>query len=321
MIARFDLGSPLMLLAAALATSPSGAQEGPARPDTAATFRSSVEVVTVGASVRTRGGKVVRDLSRADFEVLDSGQPVPLKDFYAGDSPISLAVLLDISGSMAVGGNIERAREAVSMVTMSLRDGEDEAAVFTFDSSLRQVFDFTTELSTMHRLNLAGRPWGMTSLFDAIGATARRVASRGNRHRALLVVTDGVDTGSRLSAAEVSGIASSIDVPVYLLVVLNPADHPGGEFEAKPTAEKAADQASLVDLARWTGGDSHFASVPSHSSMAVQSLMAELRHQYLLTFEPGTRAGWHPIEVRTRKRNLVVHARGGYMTAARAEAD
>jgi VWFA-related protein len=281
-------------------------------------FRASVEVVTVSASVRDKNGKVVKNLRQADFEVLDSGAPVVVRDFFAGESPISLAILLDISGSMAVGGNMDRAREAISMVTMSLRDGADEAALFTFDTSLRRVFDFTTDLSTLNRTNLGGTPWGKTSLFDAAGDTAGHVAGRSNRHRALLVLTDGVDTGSRLTAAQVSGIASSIDVPVYLLVVVNPADHPDGEFEAKPVATKEAEQASLVDLARWTGGDTHFASVPSHTSVAVQSLMSELRHQYLITFEPGVRAGWHPLEVRTRKKNLIVHARGGYVAAPRA---
>jgi len=283
-----------------------------------ATFRSAVEVVTISASVKTRGGKAVRDLQQADFEVLDSGVPVALKDFYAGESAISLAVLLDISGSMAVAGNINRAREAVTMAAMNLRNNSDEVALFTFDSELREVIDFTSDLTVFERLNLKGKPWGITSLYDAIGASARRVAERSNKHRALLVITDGVDTGSRLSAAEVSGIASSIDVPVYLLAVVSPLDHPDGELEAKPNEERRVLQTSLVDLARWTGGDTHFASVPSHTSVALQSILGELRHQYLLTFEPGARRGWHPLEVRVKKRNLVVHARGGYMAGSRA---
>ncbi len=306
-----------ILTALLLASTTAGAQPTAAPAAPQAIFRAGVELVSISASVRNGSGKVVKDLQRADFEVLDSGQPVTIRDFHAGESPISLAILLDISGSMAVGGNIERAREAVGMLTMSLRDGQDEATLFTFDSSLRQVFDYTSELSTVHRLNLTGKPWGTTSLYDAIGESANSVAKRSNRHRALLVITDGVDTNSRLTAAQVSGIASSIDVPVYLLVVVNPADHPGGEFEALAPADKQAQQASLVDLARWTGGDTMFASVPSHTSVAVQSLMAELRHQYLITFEPGERPGWHPLEVRTRKKNLVVHARGGYMAAPR----
>jgi len=307
-----------ILTALLLASAPVGAQPsaGPAEQPQVI-FRAGVEAVSVSASVRTQSGKVVKDLVRADFEVLDSGKPVTIRDFHAGESAISLGILLDISGSMAVGGNMDRAREAIGMVTMSLRDGQDEATLLTFDSTLQQVFDYTSDLSTIHRLNLTGKPWGITSLFDAIGESARSVAKRSNRHRALLVITDGVDTGSRMTAAQVSGIASSIDVPVYLLVVVNPADHPGGEFEALANDARKTEQATLVDLARWTGGDTMFASVPSHTSIAVQSLMAELRHQYLITFEPGERAGWHPLEVRTRKKNLVVHARGGYMAAPR----
>jgi VWFA-related protein len=295
------------------------AQQSPARAGDRpqATFRSAVEVVTISASVRTGGGKVVRDLDRSEFEVLDSGAAVAIRDFHSGEGPISLALLLDISGSMDVGGNMDRARQAVSMVLTSLRSGSDEAAMFTFDNSLRQVVDFSTDLSTVNRVDLAGKPWGITSLYDAIAASARRVAQRSNRHRALLVITDGVDTASKLTAPQVSGIASSIDVPVYVLAVVNHVDHPSGEFEARPSNTRLTGQGALVDLSRWTGGEAYFASVPSHASIAVQSLMTELRHQYLITFEPGERPGWHPLEVRTKKRNLVVHARGGYMAGSR----
>ena len=295
------------------------AQQAPAPAGDApqATFRSAVEVVTISASVRTDGGKVVRDLDRSNFEVMDTGKSVAIRDFYAGEGPISLALLLDISGSMDVGGNMERARQAMGMVLTSLRSGSDEAAMFTFDKSLREVVDFSTNLSTVNRVNLAGKPWGITSLYDAIATAARRVAQRPNRHRALLVITDGVDTGSKLTAPQVSGIASSIDVPVYVLAVVNPLDHPSGEFEARPSNTRLTGQGALVDLSRWTGGEAYFASVPSHASIAVQNLVAELRHQYLITFEPGDRPGWHPLEVRTKKRNLVVHARGGYMAGTR----
>jgi VWFA-related protein len=140
------------------------------------------------------------------------------------------------------------------------------------------------------------------------------VAQRANKHRALLVITDGVDTGSHMSASEVSAIASSIDVPVYLLTVVNPLDHPGGEFGVVAIDSKEAKTATLADLARWTGGDMRIASVPEHTVEAIQDVFAEMRHQYLITFEPGDRPGWHPLEIRTRKKNLVVHARSGYMS-------
>ena len=278
------------------------------------TFRAGVEVVTVSAAVRDGRGRVIRDLKKSDFQVIDSGAPIEIRDFYAGDSPVSLAVLLDISGSMAVGGNMDRARHAVNIAMGGLRPGGDEAALFTFDSKLEEVVSFTTDLDRVRRVSLEGKPWGMTSLFDAIGAAAKAVAERGNHHRALLVITDGVDTGSRMSAPEVSGIASAIDVPVYLLTVVNPADHPGGEFAVIHTDGAAASVATLADLARWTGGDMRVASEPLHTIEALQDLFLELRHQYLITFEPGTRPGWHPLEIRTRKKNLVVHARSGYIS-------
>jgi VWFA-related protein len=243
---------------------------------------------------------------------MDNGVRRQIQDFHAGDASVSLAVLLDISGSMAVGGNMERAREAVSVAMMNLERSSDEAALFTFDSELQEVVRFTTDLDRVRRVSLEGTPWGKTSLFDAIAETAKTVAERTNRHRAVLVITDGIDTGSRLSAPEVSGIASSIDVPVYLLTVVTPLDHPGTEFAVLQSDSRIEETATLVDLARWTGGDMRIASVPAHTVTAVRDLFAELRHQYLITFEPGASPGWHPLEIRTRKKDHIVHARSGY---------
>ena len=95
----------------------------------------------------------------------------------------------------------------------------------------------------MRQVSLEGKPWGITSLYDAIDETARLVGERANKHRALLVITDGVDTGSKLTPPQVSGVASSIDVPVYLLTVVNPADHPGGEFQRVATDAKTSQTA------------------------------------------------------------------------------
>jgi Ca-activated chloride channel family protein len=270
--------------------------------------------VTVTAAVRDRRGRVVRDLKQSDFSVMDSGEPREIRSFDAGEAPISLAVLLDISGSMAVGGNIERARHAIAVAMGTLRNGQDEAALYTFDNRLEEVIGFTSDLDRIRRVSLEGKPWGLTSLYDAIAKTAMSVAERANTHRAILVITDGVDTGSKMSAPEVSGIASSIDVPVYLLTVVHPLDHPGGEHSVIESDGAATSTATLADLARWTGGDMRVASVPAHTVVAIQDLFAELRYQYLITFEPGTRPGWHPLEIRTRNKNLIVRARSGYMS-------
>jgi hypothetical protein len=115
----------------------------------------------------------------------------------------------------------------------------------------------------------------------------------------------------------VSGIAASIDVPVHLLVVATPIDHPGDRLSVVVYGASTS-TATLADLARWTGGGMRIASAPAHGVTAVRDLLEELRYQYLITFEPDPRPGWHPLEVRTRDRDLIVHARGGYMSGPAA---
>jgi Ca-activated chloride channel family protein len=281
------------------------------------TFRSGVEAVTVSAIVRDARGRVIKDLKKSDFQVIDSGTPRQITDFYVGASAVSLGVLLDISGSMSVGGNMERARQAVNVALGNLRSHQDEASLFTFDSELKEVRPFTTDLQRITSVSLEGKPWGLTSLYDAIASMARRVAERRNRHRALLVITDGVDTGSRMTPPQVSYAASTIDVPVYLLVVSNPVDNPQHRLAVLAASGQAGDNtATLADLARWTGGEMAVASDVEDTTEALASLMGNLRHQYLLSFEPGARPGWHPLEIRTRNKNLIVHARSGYLAGS-----
>ncbi len=295
-----------------VATTVYDAPSGAAAVQDAVTFRGGVDLVTATVSVRDRRGKVVRNLKQSDFEIIDSGVAREIKSFESGESPISLAVLVDISGSMSVGGNMERARSAVSVAMAVLRSGADEASLYTFDSKLQEIIGFTSDLASLRRPRLEGRPWGITSLYDAVAQTAKIAGDRPNRHRAVLVITDGVDTGSQLSAPEVSGIASSIDVPVYLLVVVNPVDHPRGDLGVVASEARTAEKVTLADLARWTGGDMRFASTGEHIAVSVADMFDELRHQYLISFEPGEKEGWHPLEIRARKNDLIVRARSGY---------
>jgi VWFA-related protein len=208
---------------------------------------------------------------------------------------------------------MERARQAVNVALGNLQEGRDEAALFTFDSGLQEVRGFTRDLARITSVSLEGRPFGMTSLYDAIALTAQRASERMSRHRAVLVITDGVDTGSSLTAPQVSYVASSIDVPVYLLVVANPLDDPAHKHGVVRAANRPASSTSLADLARWTGGEMALASGIEHAVLALQDLMGNLRHQYVISFEPGVRPGWHPLEIRTRKKSLIVHARSGYI--------
>lgn len=286
------------------------AQQAVRQPDQP-TFRSGVEMVTVSAVVRDHKGKVVENLKRSDFELLDSGRPRPIAEFRADQAPITVALLFDTSGSMSVASKMQAARAAADHMMAWLQPDKDEVAVYSFDSGLRELQAFTRNDDLVrHSFSAVEEPFGLTSLRDAIAETAKRVAARGGSHRGVVVFTDGVDTNSHLTAAEVSGIASSIDVPIYIVAVVSPLDHEGQPSSVLPG--KRSPTGELVNLAQWTGGDMFVSSAPAHSSLAARQIVEELRHQYLIAFEPTGKPGWHPLELRLRDRNLSVRARGGY---------
>jgi VWFA-related protein len=277
-------------------------------------FRSSVDLVSVAAVVRDRKGRFVRDLSRDDFQVVEAGQMRPILDFRRqSDGPIRLALLFDVSGSMRLGSKAVDARQAARHLLGAL-NATDMAALFTFDSALRQLHDFTSDVAKIDAaMTNIERPFGQTSLYDAIAETARAAAGgsrdggRLPQRSAVVVLTDGVDTRSRLSAEEVSALASGIDVPVYIVTVLAPIDADSTQAEREGGAEQP-----LASLARWTGGELFTATAPAHASVAARQIVNELRHQYVLAFEASARPGWRPLEIRARDRDLKVRARSGY---------
>ena len=273
-------------------------------------FRSAADVVTINASVRDARGRLISDLKATDFEVRDNGQLRPIISLRSDrDSPISLAILVDMSGSMKIGSKISMARQAYKSVLSQLREGQDEAALFTFDAELHQRQGFTHALASLQDGLAEFEPFGTTSLYDATAATARQLAARSTTNRAIIVLTDGTDTSSAMTAAEVSGLASSIDVPVYVVATVPSVDQRQMmESEGRP----GADGADLRDLAYWTGGQFVFASSFGETVVAASTLVSELRQKYLLAIEAASDREWRRLDVRVRRPASVVKARSGY---------
>jgi Ca-activated chloride channel homolog len=274
------------------------------------TFRSSVDLVTIQASVRDARGRVVQGLTRADFEVRDNGQLRPVVDLRSDrQSPVTLAILVDMSGSMSIGAKIAMARQAYDSVLSQLRD-RDEVALFTFDSSLHERHDFTRDLARLQDALWTFEAFGTTSLYDATAAAARRLAERSASHRAIVVLTDGIDTSSRLTASEVSGLASAIDVPVYIVATV-PSIGQRVMMEATERGTRL-DTADLRDLAEWTGGHLVFASTFTETVVVSTRIVEELRQQYVLAIEAASENKWRRLDVRVRNSAATVKARNGY---------
>ena len=267
-------------------------------------------MVRIAAVVRDQKGRFVQDLKVKDFEVLDGGQARRIADFRTDLAGISVAVLFDVSGSME--GQLPNAREAAAHVLSWMDTTRDEAAVFTFDTHLDERTPFTTGLRVLPDSVGTVVPFGATSLHDAIAATARKVGEREGRRRAVVVLTDGADNWSRLTPAEVSGLASAIDVPVYIFGIAPSIDNPTEQASTKSVSGSAF-SGPLADLASWTGGHVFVASTPGQRSIAARQIIDELRHQYLIAFESSGKPGWHPLVVRARNKDLTVRARSGYI--------
>jgi Ca-activated chloride channel family protein len=312
-----------LLAAGPVAAQPgSGTQAGqPGELPQAGIFRSGVDLVTVSATVRDRRGRAVPDLTAADFQVFDKGVARPIAEFRTEAAPVSVAILFDVSGSMDLASRALAARFAAHHVLSWLEHGRDEAALFAFDSRLHEVAPFTVDTRALQGALGEVDPFGATSLHDAIADTAKRISERANRRRAIIVLTDGIDTASRLTPAEVSGIASEIDVPVYVVAVVLPIDHPDLNGRASREGEAPPTVGTIRELAAWTGGELFYASNPSATSNVARQIVRELRQQYLIAFEPSGGAGWHPIEIRTTKKNLTVRARGGYVAGGRQRSE
>ncbi|MDP1571400.1 MAG: VWA domain-containing protein [Vicinamibacterales bacterium] len=299
-------------LVAILAVPAAGAQEQAVDPPV---FRAGVDLVTVHATVRDQRGRLVRGLTAADFEVLDRGLARPITEFRVDRAELSLAILFDISGSMRLAERLTAARFAAHHLLSWLEPGRDEAALLSFDSRLQVVAPFTVDTRALQGALGEVDPYGATSLHDAVAEAAVLVADRARHRRALVVLTDGIDTASRLTPAEVSGAASVIDVPVYVIAVVLPIDRPG--HGGRPWPEVSPDIGTIDDLARWTGGAMHYATTPAETSQVSRDVLDELRQQYLIAFEPGPGEGWHPIEVRVSRPRHEVRARGGYVRRER----
>jgi Ca-activated chloride channel homolog len=271
-------------------------------------FRSGVELVRINAVVQDRRGRLVQNLSRADFEVFDDGEVRAIEEFRQELGSVSIALLFDVSGSME--GRLVEARETANQILARLQLPEDEAAVFSFDTRLEELVPFSTGLRRLPATMSGMTPYGATSLYDAIAQTARRFTDQAQRG-AVVVFTDGDDNASQLTPAEVSGIASSINVPVYIFGVVPSVDNPEART-AVASVRRTAAWEGLTNLAHWTGGRLFFVSTSAQRIAAARELVEELRHQYLIAFEASAEPGWHPLVVRTKDKTFSVRARSGY---------
>jgi Ca-activated chloride channel family protein len=298
----------LSLIVAALLGASAAAQTGqgqevrPAMPS----FKSSATQVAVTAAVRQANGTPVTTLKRDDFVILDNGAPRAISSFWFEPSAASVVVLFDRSGSMRLGNKIEIGRDAARQLLGWLDNGVDQVSLLGFDRDVSRLQPFEPVPGHLIARLEHVDAFGTTALLDAMATAANEVTSLRTR-RAVVVLTDGLDTGSHATALAVSHIAAGIDVPVYVIITTPAVDR----------NVVAAREADLARLARSTGGEAFVVTTANEAMLTTRMIASDLHHQYLMTFASDGAPGWHALDVRVKQQKLLVRARTGYDAGVR----
>jgi VWFA-related protein len=261
-------------------------------------FSARTESVRVDVLV-TEGGRIVRGLSAADFEIRDEGvvQTVDLVSFQ--QLPIHVILALDLSYS--VSGERLRDLRGASHALLDALGREDRASLLTFNHAVSRRSTPTSDVGPLRTVLDALEPEGVnsaggTALNDAAYAALVSGEMEGGRSLAL-VFSDGVDTGSWLSSSRVLDVARRTGVVVYGVSVRGS----GGSL--------------FGDLTEATGGSAVEAESTRNLRAVFIRVLEEFRSRYLVSFSPkgAAQRGWHRLDVRIKGRRVNVNARPGYM--------
>ncbi len=278
-------------------------------------FSVRSELVVFSATAVDDKGRPVTDLRREDFRIYDEGRAQQIVHFYGGKGlPARVLVLLDASGSMG-DKRVASSREAAKQLLLALSP-EDQVAVAGFDSRYWGVVAFTKDREAVRKGLDTITPFGSTALHDALDKGAHDIATWGEGRRAVVVLTDGIDTSSQKTADEVIARSRALDVPIYAVSVVSPLDDPSSQsfLGEKEAGQEAAAAETLARYASLSGGASFRVSTLTGVVLAAQQIATELKHQYRIGWDPTQgSAPYRRVVVRSTRKGVIVRTRSGYV--------
>jgi Ca-activated chloride channel homolog len=267
--------------------------------------RVNTDLVVLNVTVTDKSGQYVKGLKKSDFKVYEDGvevDPSMMASFSLHESPYAAVVLLDSSGSME--SRFALARSAAIRFLDGLRP-EDVAAVYRFDSKVERVQEFSGGRD-LAPIAYAIRAKGMTTLNDAIVEASKTLAERPEVRKAIVVLSDGMDTFSKASSDKAVESALAIGASIYAVDM--------SSIEVAGSARRQS-AASLKGFAEKTGG--RFIETPGGPALrdAFTGIADELGHQYTLSYRPvNTKhdGKWRALAVKVSREDLSVRTRKGY---------
>src|SRR5258705_1366697 len=260
-----------VLLLAAGGFAPAQLKPSSMPPETEA-FRISVDVslVVLQATVRNREGHVVSGLSRQDFEVFEDGRPQPIRLFRHEDTPVTVGLVIDHSGSM---------REKLGDVTAGARafvkssNSHDQMFVVDFNETVSMGLpggiDFSDSADQLGNAIWARPALGTTALYDAIISALNRLSEGARDKKVLIVISDGGDNASKARLERVLKMAEQSSAVIYTIGLFEPDDP-----DANPKV--------LRRLAQETGGQAFFPAKLSETVEICERIARDIRDQYTI---------------------------------------
>jgi VWFA-related protein len=324
-----------------------------------AKFSSSVNVVNVLATVRDKQGKVVRDLIQDEFTIQEDGRPQTIRYFsQQSDLPLTLGLLLDTSGSQLRVLDQERAASH-EFFQHILREDKDKAFLVQFAGEVELLQDLTSSRKDLEAAlrdagpsQTGGRAtgtsrgrgqgrggFGGTALYDSIYLAADEVLKKQEGRKAVVLLSDGVDNGSKTSIGSAIESAQRADMLVYSIRFADsngygnrgPVGFGGGgrgggrggrrggggaPFPQPQAGRNVVDGKKILErISQETGGGYFEVSKKMPLDKIYDEIEEELRSQYSLGYNPDqSSGGYHKISVSVKRKNLTVRARDGYYT-------
>ncbi len=325
------------------------------KPAPQSTVSVEVKVVNVYATVRKKKGDIVSDLTKDDFTLAEDGRPQTIRYFSReSDLPLDLGLLVDTSMSQRRLLDQERSASA-TFIDQVLRVDKDKAFVIHFDREVELLQDLTSSREKLQAaIGLLGSPqmasrdpddpqsqnpdqgsrrgsWsggGGTLLYDAIYLASNEIMKPQPSRKAVIVLSDGVDRGSRETLASAVEAAQRADTMVYSILFTDDEDYGyrggyggmggmgrhGGRGRY-PQEERPDGKKILEQICKATGGQLFQVSKKEPLEQIYATIQEDLRSQYSLGYTPdpaNSEPGYHKIALTAKGKDLVVQSRAGY---------
>jgi Ca-activated chloride channel family protein len=273
-------------------------------------FKADSTLVLIPVSVTDHSNRFVLGLRPADFQILEDDVPQKVVSLSGEDTPLSIGLLYDRSGSM--GAKQQTERQAVTQFLRTMNP-PDEAFLVDFADAAELAQGFTTRTDELDLKLAFLQPGGLTALLDAVHLGLRQMKQAKNPRKALLIVSDGGDNHSRYTAKEIQGLVREADVQIFAMGVFEPT------LTLGMSTEEVSGPRLLAEIAEQTGGRAFSATEASDLPGVAARIGIELRNQYVLAYQPANQekdGKYRRVEVRVNPQPglppLKAHWRLGY---------